>query len=159
MNSNYDKATSCKNYVERESKHTSLVKKAEIVALERNSGSLNKTFDAEITVEAKTEFTSRLQYSPKSKSEQLSAQLSLRNNNEISNSSRCHSTPMKGIGKVVGCNNSSYSEINNEVFSEKSPVLSPSPATRNKPVRSNLSFLDYMGRDASGTDIIDDATN
>ena len=68
LNSNYDKATSCKNYVERESKHTSLVKKAEIVALERNSGSLNKTFDAEITVEGKTEFTSRLQYSSQNRS-------------------------------------------------------------------------------------------
>ena len=57
---------------------------------------------------------------------------------------------MKGIENVVGCNNSSDAEIKIEVFSDESPVLSPSPA--NKPVRSNL--LDVMRRDVSGADII-----
>ena len=157
LNSIFDKANSCSNYEERKPKITSLDKKVEIDALERKSGLSNKTFDAEtIVVDVnKSEFTSKLQYSPNSKTELFSTLLPLRNNNELSDSRHCHSTPMKGIENVVGCNNSSDAEIKIEVFSDESPVLSPSPA--NKPVRSNL--LDVMSRDVSGTDnIINDET-
>ena len=47
--------------------------------------------------------------------------MSLRNNNELSSSNPCHSTPTKGSENIV-----IYTEKHTRVFSETSPIVSPS---------------------------------
>ena len=125
MNSTFVKTVSFNNPVERETQYTSLVEKVGTDGPKSESESLNKTFDIETSLEAvdNTDTTSKLQFSIKPKKDLYSSQLTLRNNNELSSSNPSHSTPVKGSEKDV-----SYAEKHTRVFSETSPIVSPSAA-------------------------------
>ena len=163
FNSTFGKDDSFSNHVEiKFDRNISLVEKAGIDVLRSKSGYLIETFDAEASLEDedRTYVASKLKFSPKSKTNLLSVQMSLRNNNEFASSSSCHSTSMKDMGEVVSSGDStSYGEKKNKAISDQCPVVSPSSATENILSRSNLSIPDDVVGDVIKDETFDGKMN
>ena len=163
FNSTFGKDDSFSNHVEiKFDRNISLVEKAGIDVLRSKSGYLIETFDAEASLEDedRTYVASKLKFSPKSKTNLLSVQMSLRNNNEFASSSSCHSTSMKDMGEVVSSGDStSYGEKKNKAISDQCLAVSPSSATENILSGSNLSIPDDVVGDVIKDETFDGKMN